>query len=336
MESFNNASYLSQVRRLRKQAFEALRSYDLDNYDLEFINHGENATFRVRTKKQDYLLRLHRNNYHSKSAIKEELNWLSKLSKSDSLFVQSPIKNRKGTLIDLAKVGYAPDRYFDLLTWQPGSIRFKSLGPNSFYKIGRLTAELHNRSTQKIKHRVYWDISGLLGKNATFGSLESLKIKVTSSEYKLLDAMRKKIVAKMNRYAKKYPNQQGLIHADLHFGNLIWNKGEVAPIDFDDCGQGLFMYDLAVTLHGPILYFSEEKRRRYIDKYIAGYRSTRDLSIADLEMVSYLIVARDIVMLCWLNLRSDNPKLKRVFQRELSNTIKRVKVVLKNGPDRFY
>ena len=40
----------------------------------------------------------------------------------------------------------------------------------------------------------------------------------------------------------------GLIHADLHLGNVLFWRGEVRVIDFDDCGFGYWLYDIAVAL----------------------------------------------------------------------------------------
>jgi len=40
----------------------------------------------------------------------------------------------------------------------------------------------------------------------------------------------------------------GLIHGDLHHENFLFHRGEARAIDFDDCGWGFHLYDLAVTL----------------------------------------------------------------------------------------
>ena len=65
----------------------------------------------------------------------------------------------------------------------------------------------------------------------------------------------------------------GLIHADLHLGNALFQRGEVKLIDFDDCGTGPRLYELAVALW--------ELRDRpdypaYRDALLAGYSAPRD------------------------------------------------------------
>ncbi len=44
------------------------------------------------------------------------------------------------------------------------------------------------------------------------------------------------------------PDTFGLIHADLHQENYLFHGGMARAIDFDDCGWGFYLYDLAVTL----------------------------------------------------------------------------------------
>ena len=43
-------------------------------------------------------------------------------------------------------------------------------------------------------------------------------------------------------------DQVGLIHADLHLDNALFWRDDVRIIDFDDCGFGYWLYDIAVSL----------------------------------------------------------------------------------------
>ena len=44
------------------------------------------------------------------------------------------------------------------------------------------------------------------------------------------------------------PLREGLIHGDLHRDNILICDGEVGVIDFDDCGFGYTLFDLACVL----------------------------------------------------------------------------------------
>jgi Ser/Thr protein kinase RdoA (MazF antagonist) len=44
------------------------------------------------------------------------------------------------------------------------------------------------------------------------------------------------------------PGATGLVHGDLHQENYLFDGGAVRAIDFDDCGWGFLLHDVAVTL----------------------------------------------------------------------------------------
>ena len=44
------------------------------------------------------------------------------------------------------------------------------------------------------------------------------------------------------------PNVFGLIHADAHLDNVLFDGQQARLIDFDDCGFGYRIYDVAVAL----------------------------------------------------------------------------------------
>ena len=250
------------MRRLRCLAKDVIAKYPIGKYKLNFINHGENATFKVVTSKKEYLLRIHRNGYHTKMAILEELKWLKKLSETTDIPVQQPLHSTSGKLLELQSINGVPDRHCSLLQWQQGRIRFRKLTPKMFYKVGELTAQLHQSSQRRnVKHRNYWTLDGLLGQKATWGSLSDLK-DVIPRDYPDLEKFRKMIYSKLSQYQKRHPNRLSLIHADLHFGNMLWNHGEIAPIDFDDCGWGFHLYDLAVTFCALSATFTNRKQKK--------------------------------------------------------------------------
>ena len=72
----------------------------------------------------------------------------------------------------------------------------------------------------------------------------------------------------------------GLIHADLHLGNALFHRGGVRLIDFDDCGTGARLYELAVALW--------ELRDRsdysmFRQALVSGYRTWRDIDVTHLD-----------------------------------------------------
>src|SRR5687768_5457924 len=101
MKSFKDCSYQAQVLRLRKLAQKAISRFPLRVASIEFINYGENATFKVQAQNgKKYLLRIHREDYHTVEAINEELSWLEHLNQKTSLLLPSPIRSKNNFLIE--------------------------------------------------------------------------------------------------------------------------------------------------------------------------------------------------------------------------------------------
>ena len=46
----------------------------------------------------------------------------------------------------------------------------------------------------------------------------------------------------------KGPDAYGMIHSDLYPENVLFKAGRALPIDFEDCGYGYWMWDIAIAL----------------------------------------------------------------------------------------
>ena len=335
MKPFSESSYLSQVRSLRELANEVLTQYQIGKYKLDFINHGENATFKVSTSDKSYLLRIHRGGYHSKSALLEELNWLKRLSGKPSLYIQKPQLNKSGKILSEQNTDKIPLRYCSLMSWQEGRGRYKNLTPQNLYQLGFLLAELHN-STQntRVKHRHYWDADGLIGKNAKLGSILPLQNELSAREFADVNKCRLKTLAKIRKYQNNFPERMSLIHADMHFGNVLWEGDNLKPIDFDDCGYGLQMYDLAVVFYSLTgrLKPGTKKLSVFRDSLYSGYRELRNLDVVDEKIMPHLLLARELAMFAWTYDRRDNQRLYENFKNRKKGYVKFFRKALKKGP----
>lgn len=337
MKPFHETSTLTQIRRLRLMAEAVLQKYPVKVRRLDFIHHGENATFKVHTKSGNYLLRLHRDGYHSKEAIYEELRWMRRLAEKTNLNVQKPVYSVDNNFVETQHApSFARPRDCDLLEWREGQIRFKGIATENFFTIGQLMAQLHHSTENlKVKHRRYWTPEGLVGKaEARFGDLAAIQ-SVYKKEFPVLDKCRAQTLRALQSYAKKNNNELRLIHADLHFGNMLWQKGKLTPIDFDDCGIGFPAFDLAVLLYASgRIYKQEQKKERQAayETLLEGYTSVRDLSAEDIRIIPHFIVARRIAMLGWLYQRRDNPRFIQILKENVKHTMPIVRRALKQGP----
>ena len=92
------------------------------------------------------------------------------------------------------------------------------------------------------------------------------------------------------------PDATGLIHADLHYENFLFHDGVARAIDFDDCGWGFYLYDVAVTL------WELEEREHYSqlrDAFLEEYGQHRPLPPNHDAHLRALFLLRRIQMLMW-------------------------------------
>jgi len=81
------------------------------------------------------------------------------------------------------------------------------------------------------------------------------------------------------------PADYSLIHDDLHFANfLVGPDNHVTVIDFDDCGYGWFVIDVAMAVFDVMVLYNplNDKQgqtfaRRFLRSYLSGYREQNQL-----------------------------------------------------------
>ena len=198
------------------------------------------------------------------------------------------------------------------------------------FQIGTLLAQIQQCGREVLsRHRNYWDADGLLGVSPKFGSIDALT-GIDSEEQSVLTKARKKILRKLRSYQSAFPAKIGLIHADLHFGNLLkLPGGAIAAIDFDDCGVGFYVYDLVVPLISLQSILRRQKRMRVFpalkSALIEGYRTHADFNSADARILEELMIARELLMLGWLHSRSENPRLRGLLRKYARETVRELK-----------
>ena len=97
-----------------------------------------------------------------------------------------------------------------------------------------------------------------------------------------------------------------LIHADFHGANrLLTADGQLAAIDFDDCGLGHVSYDLAVTLSYLRANPDYAQLRAAL---LAGYRQVRAFDAMQEAAISDFFALRRLFIWLWvLSRTADNP-----------------------------
>jgi len=296
-------------------ALKALESFPVDAQNVELIAHSENVTFRVsvRDSNTDYVLRLHRPGYNSIEELDSERIWAMAL-KEAGISIQDSLLTCQGQRFELIDIpGAGEQRYAGMTTWLEGTPLSDYLATNSdrekreriFRRIGEIAAAIHNQSTRWKEPpgftRRRLDLHGLLGEAPLWGRFWE-HADLTRGEQALLLQAREIARATLSAYGET-PDKFGLIHADLHPQNIVYNGEDLALIDFDDSAYGWHMYEIASALIEDRFAPDFEALRTAL---LDGYREHRPLAMRDVEMLPAFLLIRGMAIIGWFHQRPEH------------------------------
>jgi Ser/Thr protein kinase RdoA (MazF antagonist) len=294
---------------------QALQHFPLEPEDIELVAHSENVTFRVsaRDHDSDYVLRLHRPGYNSIEELDSERLWCRVLSEA-GIPVPEPLLTRQGdnfVLIDIP--GVDEQRYSGMTRWLEGLPLCDCLAfdvdsaerARIFGRIGEIAAATHNRTTGWSEppgfSRPRLDLDGLLGEAPHWGRFWEHDA-LTPADKVLLLRTRERLRKALSNYGAHAGNFS-LIHSDMNPDNIVYDKGKLALIDFDDSAYGWHMYDIASALIDD-RYAADFDA--VCDALIDGYRKCRPLSKQDIGMLPAFLLIRGMAIIGWYHERPEH------------------------------
>ena len=298
-------------------AREALAHFGLDPaVELSLLKRRENHVYSLTHEGTDYVLRVHRQGYHSDEELGCELDFVSALH-AHGVAVPSFIRANDGRgfcvvgethpagphQVDLQLLIVNEGNFGDERSGVDGSA---ALDPADFSQLGALIAEVHD-ATERSGYamavpRDDWDLDGLVGAEPAWG--DPLRIA------ELAGADREAVVAAIARIREVLgdygtpAHRFGPIHADLTPENVLRTPSGLVLIDFDDFAAGWHLFDLATALY----FFTPHPRGgEYRDALFAGYEGVRPLDPADHAAFPAMLLARGLTYLGWAADRRGEP-----------------------------
>lgn len=308
-------------------ALAALAAFPIEPDALELKSLSENVTYRVVDRRDGiaYALRLHRPWYHTLDELISERAWIRALDEA-GIAVQAPVRTRDGQEYAAVTIPATGERRFaGLARWTPGRVLAEvlrettdaPLAARRFEQLGALTASLHDQAAawrppaRFTRHSL--DADGFMGDAPHWGPFWDHR-GLSDAERRLMLDTRARLHAALARLERK-PAVYGMIHADMHPGNILVDGDRLTVIDFDDAAWGWHAYDIAVAL----FYHQDNANFETFERaYVAGYRSVRPLSDRSLALLPLFRLVRGLAQIGWFHQR---PELDRAARFEETKAV---------------
>ena len=274
------------------------------------INVSENATFLVEAPGgYRSVLRIHRENYHTRRAIECELAWLEALDSAGVVTTPGVYVGRDGNPIQEGRIdGLSESRFMVLFHFVEGEAPDETGDLTAGYEeLGAIAARCHDHVMNWQKpadfQRLRWDEKAVFGPNPTWGDWRDAP-EVTPDVAKVLDEVERTVRARLDAFGKS-PDRFNLIHADMRLANLLIDNRGTRLIDFDDCGWGWFLYDFAAA----ISFIEDDPRNSDLKAaWVRGYRTVRELSAAEDAEIDTFVMLRRMALLAWIGSHIEAPE----------------------------
>jgi Ser/Thr protein kinase RdoA (MazF antagonist) len=248
-----------------------------------------------------------------------EIAWVNFLARDGRVNVPNPIANKQGDFH--TSIFHEPSQrtlHCVLYSWLDGEEVGDQPSSEQLRALGAAMATLHKSSENfelptgaklPLLSDPMWETEDyLLGEKSVLDpqakALISRAIDAIASETKRL-------------FASQKPQ---IIHADLHGWNVMWSDGILSVLDFDDCGIGLPLQDLATAIY----YLDTPEQDAALKE---GYESVAPLpefSQSDLDM---LLLQRRIILLNYLY-ETSNAEHRTLIPEYLIESIRRIEKYL--------
>jgi len=155
--------------------------------------------------------------------------------------------------------------YATLLKWIEGErLDKRALTVESIRKMGALMAQLHEASSDFCSYKGFTRPSW--GRESFQRDWEHLQRHyrhfISDEAFDLYTTAAAKVANHLERLEPTGSNY-GMIHADLHNGNVVFRDDEPYAIDFGRCGFGYHLYDIAQSIMGLL----PPQRELFIEGY---------------------------------------------------------------------
>ena len=338
MVDFENRTVDQQRQLWREIADQAMRCWHFPPQKMRWLGHGSNVVFRVTTAAAEYVLRLHPPGRVEATRLRSELRWLSLIRRDTNLAAPFPVgmlvDGREQPFLELHHDLLPPPSvaYAALFEFVEGEVKAaRDMSADDVYRVGAYLGVLHTDAQFNLPgdfDRPHLDWEGLFAEDSPYASPTERAL-VSAEQRGILDNVACQLREPLSKLTST-PEAIGLIHADLLAKNIVFRADSIAALDFEYCGWGFYLYDLA-----PLLW--QLKGERASDYHVLedamwrGYTSIRPTAERERALIEPFIAARQFASIRWLLANQQNPTLRDLAPALIAERCSELKTFLETG-----
>ncbi|WP_262778349.1 phosphotransferase enzyme family protein [Brevibacterium permense] len=321
MGEHHQESESAAVRAAEELVRTALPEFGLPSgIELKLLKRRENSVFALNHESSDYVVRVHRQGYHSDEELGREIGFVRALAGRGVRVPQFIPASGDRSFVRVGHDHPSGEHQIDLQHYIPNLGNFgdentafdgtAALAREDFHELGELIAQAHLATVDSgfsvSESHPSWDADGLIGTDALWGfplRVVELNDADRSADRRTLEAAISVIRDRLGNYGHR-ADRYGPIHADLTPENVLRTENGLVLIDFDDFAAGWHLFDLATALY----FFTHHPRRdEYQAALFSGYQRHRRLDAEDFAVFPAILVARGLTYLGWAADRRGEP-----------------------------
>lgn len=273
---------------------EAANRYQIDRKAVRYLGGFENFVYEFERDNHHYIMRFVHSIHRSYDLVLAELEFIEYLHQngaSVSLVVHSA-SNQKVEKIDDEFGGY-----FTVAVFQKakGSLVKKDTIDSAFnFEFGKEVGLLHRlaKQFQPVKKRYHWHEDDYL---------DIARRNIAEEDRYMIDEC-----IQLIQQIQSYPvdeNSYGLIHYDLHFGNMFYDDVEKFTFfDWDDCAYMHFISDIAIIIFYQFGLTNltdteiEDRTNLFLKDFMKGYQTEHSLDPIWFERLNDFLKLREYIL----------------------------------------
>jgi Ser/Thr protein kinase RdoA (MazF antagonist) len=272
-----------------------LKAFDLDSSAVQLLHHGEGIVITSIRYNTPVILKILHSTSDSTAEIQARLDWMNYLH-HNGVNVPELIMSGQGQWIEQVKIGdyYGMAYAYTSLPITP-ECQIDWHDPAMPIKLGEMMGRMHHLA------RTYHPQPSrpVLPQWQEGDWLKAPEQRLHPSQAAIVAA-----ILRLRQTISQFPqnpNNYGVIHDDLHTGNVFNVNGNLVVIDFDCCHTSWFAADLASALLFRTWIRPEKERQEVKDQAvhflrgaIEGYQTQSDLPPEWKPMLPYFLKLREI------------------------------------------